>query len=76
MDAALALKRDLQSRFKNRVQLTTDRHRPHLQAVDAAFGGEGDCAMLIKHYGSPRPAETRYSPAVCLALVLFARCAP
>lgn len=65
MDAALAFVGDLRSRLTNRVQLTSDGHRPYLQAVDAAFGEDVDYAMLIKHYGSPPQAETRYSPAVC-----------
>jgi IS1 family transposase len=65
MDAALAFTHDLRSRLTNRVQLTSDGHRPYLQAVDAAFGDDVDYAMLIKHYGSPPQAETRYSPAVC-----------
>lgn len=66
MDAALAFTHDLESRLANRIQLTSDGHRPYLQAVDAAFGGEVDYAMLIKHYGSPPQNETRYSPAVCV----------
>lgn len=65
-DAALTFVHDLESRLANRVQLTSDGHRPYLEAVDAAFGGEVDYAMLIKHYGSPPQAETRYSPAVCI----------
>ena len=65
MDSALAFTHDLESRLKNRVQLTSDGHRPYLQAVDAAFGDKVDYAMLIKHYGSPPQSETRYSPAVC-----------
>jgi IS1 family transposase len=65
MDAALAFTHDLEGRLANRVQLTSDGHRPYLQAVDAAFGGEVDNAMLIKHYGSPPQSETRYSPALC-----------
>jgi hypothetical protein len=65
-DAALAFTHDLESRLANRVQLTSDGHRPYLQAVDAAFGDEVDYAMLIKHYGSPPQAETCYSPAVCI----------
>src|SRR6478672_8682541 len=50
----------------NRVQLTTDGHRPYLSAVDGAFGSEIDYAMLIKIYGSSGDPETRYSPAKCL----------
>jgi hypothetical protein len=37
MDAALAFTHDLESRLANRVQLTSDGHRPYLQAVEAAF---------------------------------------
>jgi IS1 family transposase len=66
LDAAMAFTHDLESRLVNRVQLTSDGHAPYLQAVDTAFAGEVDYAMLIKHYGSPPQAETRYSPAVCI----------
>ncbi len=59
---------DLASRLRNRVQLTTDGHRPYLLAVQGAFAGEIDYAQLVKIYGSDqsRKAERRYSPAVCL----------
>lgn len=66
MDAALAFTHDLESRLANRVQLTSDGHRPYLQAVDAAFGDQVDYAMLIKLYGSDPQKETRYSPAKCI----------
>ena len=42
--------RDLQSRIRNRVQLSTDGNHVYLEAVDAAFGGDLDYAMLIKQY--------------------------
>ena len=42
---------DVASRLQYRVQLTTDGHRPYLTAVDAAFGGGIDYAMLQKLYG-------------------------
>ena len=56
---------DLAGRLKNRVQLTTDGHRPYLEAVEAAFGCEIDYAMLVKIYGKPQE-EVRYSPAQIL----------
>jgi hypothetical protein len=49
----------------NKMQLTTDGHKPYLEAVEAAFGGEIDYAMLIKLYEGERAGEARYSPAVC-----------
>jgi len=58
---------DLADRLANRVQLTTDGHRPYLQAVEEAFGRDIDYAMLIKLYGNEgdRGATARYSPAQC-----------
>jgi IS1 family transposase len=58
---------DVASRLAHRVQLTTDGHRPYLQAVEGAFGSEIDYAMLEKLYAAPpqEGATTRYSPAQC-----------
>jgi IS1 family transposase len=57
---------DLAERLSNRVQLTTDGHRPYLEAVESAFGEDIDFAQLVKIYGSDPEAEKRYSPAKCL----------
>ena len=57
---------DVASRLANRVQLTTDGHKPYLEAVDMAFGGEIDYAMLQKHYGEDPQPQKRYSPAKCI----------
>ena len=57
---------DVASRLRGRVQLTTDAHRPYLQAVEAAFGVEIDYEMLQKIYGADPGSEKRYSPAVCV----------
>src|SRR5437764_7932417 len=45
---AVAFIDDLAGRLANRVQLTTDGHKPYLEAVEGAFGGAIDYAMLIK----------------------------
>jgi IS1 family transposase len=55
---------DLASRLSNKIQLTTDGHRVYLEAVEDAFGGNIDYAMLIKVYESTQE-EVRYSPAKC-----------
>jgi IS1 family transposase len=55
---------DLAERLANRVQLTTDGHKAYLQAVEDAFGGDIDYAMLVKLYESTQE-EIRYSPARC-----------
>ena len=55
----------LKQRLRYCVQLTSDGHRVYLEAVESAFGAEMDDAMLIKLYGTPPEAETRYSPVEC-----------
>ena len=65
-ESAMYLMDDLQFRLANRVQLTTDGHRPYLEAVEGAFGGDVDYAQLHKIYGSTFTAPGRYSPAQCL----------
>lgn len=60
------LMQDVASRLANRVQLTTDGHKPYLTAVEDAFGSAVDFAQLVKLYGdAPGPAG-RYSPAPCI----------
>jgi IS1 family transposase len=57
---------DLAGRLANRIQLTTDGHRPYLQAVEDAFGANIDYAVLVKLYGPDPSAERRYSPPICI----------
>ncbi|HYN10815.1 MAG TPA: DDE-type integrase/transposase/recombinase [Vicinamibacterales bacterium] len=65
--SAMEFLRDTAGRLTNRVQLTTDGHKPYLSAVDYAFGTEIDYATLVKLYGKdPAEDEKRYSPAVCI----------
>jgi IS1 family transposase len=63
-DYANAFIDDVASRLANRVQLTTDGHKPYLEAVEGAFGADVDYAQLIKLFGTaPEAAKGRYSPA-------------
>ena len=57
---------DVASRISTRVQLTTDGHKPYLQAVEGAFGADVDYAVLMKLYGPDPGGERRYSPPVCI----------
>jgi len=68
LGTATAFVSDLASRLRNRVQITTDGHRPYLQAVETAFGMEVDYSILQKIYGTPQENETRYSPAICIGV--------
>jgi IS1 family transposase len=61
---------DLASRLASRVQITTDGHKAYLDAIDTAFGGAVDYAMLVKLYGeAPEGAKGRYSPAECTGAI-------
>jgi len=57
---------DLALRLANRVQLTSDGHRPYLEAIEQSFGADIDYAMLVKIYGEPTGATGRYSPGECI----------
>ena len=62
---------DLAGRLANRVQITSDGHRPYLTVVPQTFKGQLDYAMLIKHYAQPKPqveAARRYSPTECTGI--------
>jgi IS1 family transposase len=59
---------DLKDRLANRVQLTSDGHRPYLEAIESAFGSEIDYAMLIKLFGKSLDKENRYSPPRCIGV--------
>ena len=67
---AIDLMDDLRGRLANRVQLTTDGHKAYLEAVEGAFGGDVDYAMLVKLYGGAKNdgTEARYSPAECTGI--------
>jgi IS1 family transposase len=66
-DYAIAFMDDLRDRLANRVQLTSDGHRAYLEAIEGAFGGDVDYAMLVKLYGAvSESAKGRYSPAECI----------
>lgn len=64
--AAYEFMQDVASRMRGRVQLTTDGHRPYLEAVEGAFGADIDYATLTKIYGVDPQGEKRYSPPICL----------
>jgi IS1 family transposase len=69
LEEAIAFMEDVSRRLHNRVQLTTDGHRPYITAVERAFDGKVDYAQLIKIYGrtgDDRKPNRRYSPAECI----------
>ncbi len=65
-DYAMEFIADLRKRLANRVQLTTDGHRPYLEAVEGAFGNDVDYAQLVKIYGQTPEGQRLYSPPECI----------
>lgn len=66
--SAYEFMRDVISRLRNRVQLTTDGHKAYLNGVPETFGSKIDYAMLIKIYGEAQGAnnsDRKYSPGDC-----------
>lgn len=55
---------DLASRLTDRIQLTTDGYGVYVNAIEKAFGGSVDYAMLVKVYeGMGAMDQRRYSPS-------------
>jgi len=57
---------DLAGRLANRIQLTSDGLNVYLAAVEKAFHGHVDYAMLQKIYNDSSEGQKRYSPAECI----------
>lgn len=71
-DDAMYFMRDLSHRIRHRMQLTTDGHKGYLKAVEDAFGGDIDYAMLVKLYGESaggHSSERKYSPGQCCGAI-------
>jgi len=65
--SAFNFMKDAAARIVGKPQITTDSHRPYLTAVEKAFGGDADYAVLHKVFGATgNSPETRYSPATCI----------
>lgn len=66
-ETAVHFVEDLASRLADRIQLTSDGLGSYLTAVEKAFRGQVDYAMLVKVYNQPVEGRKRYSPADCIA---------
>lgn len=62
---------DMATRLTNRVMITTDGHRPYIEAIESEFGSAVDFAQIVKQYGNNVPSEAshhRYSPGHCTGI--------
>ena len=66
---ANAFVRDVRSRIQGRAQVTSDGYKPYIDAMELAFKGDVDYAMLVKVFGTVGTQEQRrYSPPECEGL--------
>lgn len=65
LNHAVAFVKDLSGRMSNRIQLTTDAHKPYMMAIAKVFGENIDYAQLQKWYASVPTGTVRYSPPIC-----------
>jgi IS1 family transposase len=70
-ETANAFVADLAGRLANRVQITSDGHKPYLEAIERAFGADVDYAQLVKIYGQTAEGQRRYSPPECIGCETF-----
>lgn len=75
-ETAVAFMTDVAERVASRVQLTTDGYKKYLHAVEGAFQGDVDYAMLVKLYGPATGSdhERRYSQGKCCGAIKGAVC--
>jgi IS1 family transposase len=53
---------DLESRLNNRIQISSDKLRAYVDAIDLAFGGNVDYGQIVKSYEAEPIGPGRYSP--------------
>lgn len=61
-EATRAFMRDVASRMRNRVQVSTDSLRAYRDAVETAWGSDVDYAQIVKVFGHEDRDEHRYAP--------------
>jgi IS1 family transposase len=59
---ATAFMRDVASRMRNRVQISTDGLRAYVDAIEKTFGADVDYGQIVKVYGTEETDQRRYSP--------------
>ncbi len=62
LETTTVFMRDVASRMRNRIQVSTDSLRTYRDAVEAAWGSNVDYAQIIKIYGHDEREQHRYAP--------------
>jgi IS1 family transposase len=62
LETTKAFMRDVASRMRNRIQVSTDSLGAYRNAVEAAWGADVDYAQIVKVFGHEERDEHRYAP--------------
>jgi IS1 family transposase len=62
LPTAQAFISDLASRLSNRIQLSSDKLKAYVEAVEATFGADIDYGQIVKSYEAEPIGPGRYSP--------------
>jgi IS1 family transposase len=62
LPTAQAFISDLSSRMSNRIQISSDKLKAYVEAIEAAFGANVDYAQIVKSYEAEPIGPGRYSP--------------
>jgi IS1 family transposase len=62
LETTKAFMRDVASRMRNRIQVSTDSLAAYRNAVEAAWGADVDYAQIVKVFGHEERDEHRYAP--------------
>jgi len=60
---------DLSSRLSNRIQLSSDKLKAYVEAVEAVFGADIDYGQIIKSYEAEPIGPGRYSPPKVISVL-------
>ena len=60
---------DLASRLSNRIQLSSDKMKVYVEAVEAVFGADVDYGQIVKSYEAEPIGPGRYSPPKVISVL-------
>jgi IS1 family transposase len=66
---AYAFITDLESRLDNRIQISSDKLKAYVEAIDLAFGGNVDYGQIVKSYETEPIGPGRYSPPKVISTI-------
>ncbi|MGD0211488.1 MAG: IS1 family transposase [Desulfomonilia bacterium] len=69
LPTAQAFISDLSSRMSNRIQISSDKLKAYVDAIEVAFGANVDYAQIVKSYEAEPIGPGRYSPPKVISVL-------